>query len=238
MDEITLILDADDTLWENNIYYEEVRDAFADLMAEDEFDRDEAMDIVDEVEDERVPVVGYSPREFVCSIVVAYHRLCERWGRAPRPAVSAQVEAIARRILEHPIVLLDGVAKTLPELHRHFRLILLTKGDQDIQRGKVERSGLIGYFEAIEIVPEKGPDVLHALVDRYRLDSRQTWMVGNSPRSDINPALEAGIGAIYIPHPVPWIFEQTPIADPERVTKLKTFSELLSVLPKLEGSDG
>ncbi|MBN1178379.1 MAG: HAD family hydrolase [Anaerolineae bacterium] len=234
MSDDTLILDADDTLWENNVYYEDVRDAFAERMAREGFDRAAAVAMVDAVELERVPRVGYAPQEFVRSIGIAYERLCERHGLLPRAEVAAEVEAIARRVLDHPIVLLTGVAETLPALRRRFRLILLTKGDLAVQQSKVARSGLASFFHAVEVVPEKGPDVLRALVGRYGLDPQRTWMVGNSPRSDVNPALAAGLGAVYIPHPVPWDFEQTPIAAPERVIELARFSDLLHHFPGLE----
>jgi putative hydrolase of the HAD superfamily len=84
-------------------------------------------------------------------------------------------------------------------------------------------------------VPEKGAHVLRDLLTRYELSLSQTWMVGNSPRSDINPALEVAIGAIYIPHPVPWDFEDVPLADPGRVVTLERFSDLLDFMTTLGG---
>lgn len=237
MDRPTLILDADDTLWENNIFYEEVRDTFADRMVREGFDRLEAQQAVDQVERERVPLVGYSPQEFVRSVVIAYRRLCEQRGRQPRPELAAEVEAIGRRVTECPIVLLDGVAEALPHLHRRCQLILLTKGDPQVQQSKVDRSGLASYFAAIHVVPEKGPKVLRELIARHDLDPRRTWMVGNSPRSDVNPALEARIGAVHIPHPVPWAFEDVSIADRDRVVTLSSFSDLLALFPELEDAE-
>lgn len=234
MDRPTLILDADDTLWENNIFYENLINAFADRLAREGFDRADIRQTLSEVEHERIPLVGYGPHEFASSMGIAYRRLCKHQGRVPRPEVIAEVEAIGRRVLDYPILLLDGVHETVARLHGHCRLLLLTKGDPATQQSKLDRSGLAPFFEAVHVVPEKGPEVLRDLIARYGLDPRTTWMVGNSPRSDINPALEAGIGAIYVPHPVPWAFEEVPIAGPERVVTLHGFSELLDLFPEPE----
>jgi len=234
MDRPTLILDADDTLWENNVFYEEAADAFAERMAQEGFDPVEARCTFDRIEHERVTKVGYAPSEFARCMVITYRHLCQRYGRSPRPEVEAEVEAIGRRVIGYPIILLEGVEETIPHLHRRFRLILLTKGDPQVQHDKVARSGLAPYFEAVHVVPEKGPEVLEELIERHGLDRRRTWMVGNSPRSDINPALQVGIGAIHIPYKKPWAFEEAPFIDPNRVVTLRRFSELLNLFSDAE----
>jgi len=235
MDRLTLILDADDTLWENNVFYEEAIAAFAECMAGEGFDREEARQTFNCIEHERVLLVGYAPEEFVRSMVIAYRALCQQHGCQPRLAVEREVETLGRRVIEYPIVLLDGVGESIPRLHRYCRLLLLTKGDRQAQQSKVDRSGLAAYFEAVHIVPEKDVQVLHSLLQRHRLDPQRTWMVGNSPRSDINPALAAGIGAVYIPYAVPWDFEEAPITDPARVVTLQCFAGLLDLFPAPEG---
>ena len=234
MKKIALILDADDTLWENNVFYEEATDAFAERMAREGFDPQRARETLARIEQERVPVYGYAPQEFARSLVLTYHQLCREDGRAPRPEVEAEVEGIGNRVVEYPIILLDGVAETVAVLSRHCRLFLLTKGDPKVQRDKVDRSGLAPHFEAIHIVPEKKPEVLQDLLVRHNLDPRRTWMVGNSPRSDVNPALAAGIGAIHIPYHRPWSWEEVPVADPERVVRLSRFRDLLQLFPPPE----
>lgn len=233
----TLILDADDTLWATNIFYEKATQAFVERMAREGFSPTEAREIFEEVERERVPLAGYSPIEFARSKAVAYRKLCQLHGRQPEPQVEEEVEAIGRQVLDFPIVLLEGVAETIPALSQRFRLILLTKGDPRIQQDKLARSGLSPYFEAIHVVPEKGPDVLRELMGHYGLAPRETWVVGDSPRSDINPALKVGFGAIYIPSPEPWSFERVPFADPDRVIILERFSELLDLFPDSEAPE-
>ncbi len=235
MERPTLILDADDTLWETNVFYEEAIDAFVERMEREGFTPEEAREVFSQVEHERVPETGYSPWEFARSMAVAYRRLCERHGLEPRPEVAEEAEAIGRRVVRYPIRLRDGVAEALPELRRRCRLLVLTKGDPEVQRDKIRRSGLAPYFDAVHVVPEKDPEVLRDLVQRYGLDPRQTWVVGDSPRSDINPALEVGLGAVHFPHECPWAFEEVPIAAPERVVTLRSFADLLHLFPDAEG---
>lgn len=231
----TLILDADDTLWENNIYYEQCIAAFAELMAAQGFGREEAERTVDAVERERIPQAGYAPEEFARSLVITYQRLCERYDRSIEDEVSKAVWEIGRGVIEYPIVLLEGVAETLSQLSGRCRLLLLTKGDEEAQESKVARSGLGHLFDGVHIVPEKDADVIRGLVAEYDLQPEQTWMVGNSPRSDINPALEASIGAIYVPHPNTWNLEHEKITEPEQVTVLNCFRELVTLFPDAKG---
>ena len=229
----TLIIDADDTLWETEIYYEQCISDFGELMGSFGFDREEAERTVDEVERERVPLVGYGPHEFSRNLVLAYERLCERYGQPTGEDVSSTVWEMGQLVLEPPIEFLDGVTETLPWLGERFRLFLLTKGDQEVQVSKLERSGLAHHFEGVHVVQEKDDEVLKGLMVDYGLQPEMTWMVGNSPRSDINPALEVGIGAVHIPHSNTWSFERQEIADPERVVVLKSFGELRKLFNKM-----
>ncbi len=230
----TLIIDADDTLWENNIYYEQCIAAFAELMIAQGFGREEAEHTVETVERERIPQVGYAPEEFARSLVISYQRLCESHDRPIEDEVSDAVWEIGQAVIEYPIVLLDGVAETLARLSGRCRLLLLTKGDREAQESKVARSGLGHLFDGVHIVPEKDAEVIRDLLARYGLGPEQTWLVGNSPRSDINPALEAGVGAIYVPHPNTWKLEHDEIAEPERVIVLNSFRELAALFPDAE----
>ncbi len=230
----TLIVDADDTLWENNIYYEQCFAAFAELMVAQGFGQEEAMRTADAVERERIPQ-AYAPEEYARSLIITYRRLCERHNQPVDDQVLGEVWEIGQAVIEYPLVLLEGVAETLARLSGRCRLLLLTKGDRKVQGDKLARSGLGHLFEGVHIVLEKDADVLRGLVARYGLLPERTWMVGNSPRSDINPALEAGIGAIYVPHPNTWTLEQEAIAHPERVIVLKRFGELSALFAEPEG---
>jgi putative hydrolase of the HAD superfamily len=227
----TLIIDADDTLWENEAYYQQCITEFGELMATLGLDQKEAQHTVDDVERERVPLTGYGPQQFTENMVIAYQQLCERHGLLVADEVSGGVREIGRLVMDFPIRLLDGVEETLAHLSGHYRLLLLTKGDRQVQEDKLARSGLGHFFDGVHVVPEKDAQVFRELMAEYGLEPEQTWMIGNSPRSDINPALEAGINAVYIPHSTTWVLEWEEIAASERVVVLESFGELTSLFP-------
>src|SRR6202043_1215897 len=126
--------------------------------------------------------------------------------------------------------LIAGVPETLEYLNRRgHHLLVMTKGNITEQSGKVERSGLKDYFTAVEIVAEKTTLTYQQIVAKYRLEPESTWMVGNSPKSDINPALAAGINAVFVPHGATWILEHEevmPAQPPSRLLVVERFSEL------------
>jgi putative hydrolase of the HAD superfamily len=140
------------------------------------------------------------------------------------------VDNIHQRVEElerTPPNVLEGVLETLDYLSGRHRLILFTKGEAAEQAAKVERSGLQIHFDAIEIVPEKNADVYRELVNRHHVVKSRGWMVGNSPRSDINPALEAGLNAVFIPHPATWALEHEEVrSGAGRLLILTNFSAL------------
>jgi len=178
--------------------------------------------------------VRSGPLKFAEDMVIAYERLCERYGQSALAKVSDRVREVAQLVMSPPIVLLDGVEETLARLNGRFRLLLLTKGDHEVQEDKVTRSGLRRFFDGVHVVPEKDAQVFRELVDRYGLEPERTWMIGNSPRSDINPALEAGLGAIHIPHSRTWTLEQAEIVAHERVVVLNSFGELAALFSATE----
>ena len=230
----TLVIDADDTLWENEAYYQQCAAEFGELMATLGLDPKEAKHTLDDVERERILLTGYGPVQFIENMVITYQQLCERHGRPVTREVADEVREIGQLVMAFPINLLDGVEETLIRLNGHYRLLLLTKGDTEVQEEKVARSGLGHFFDGVHVVPEKDAQVFRDLVAEYGLEPEQTWMIGNSPRSDINPALEAGIGAVHIPHATTWILERQKITTSERVVVLDNFGELVSLFPDAE----
>ena len=107
--------------------------------------------------------------------------------------------------------------------------MLLTKGAPAEQAGKVERSGLKDYFSVIEIVAEKDVATYRTIIAKYDLSDDSTWMIGNSPKSDINPALAAGLNAVFVPHDQTWILEHEEVAEaqsPNRLLIVETFAGL------------
>lgn len=223
--ERTLIVDADDTLWENNIYFEAAIDRFLELVVARGFPAAPARERLMAVERRNVLRYGYGSSAFSLSLRETLEEVVDGESTADERRT---IEALGRDIREMPIEFLPGVLETLPHLRKRFRLILFTKGDPPEQHRKVERSGVSGHFHEVEVTTEKNREAYLRLVARHGLLPPRTWMVGNSPRSDINPALEAGLNAILIPHPRTWELEHEEVrSESVRLTVLEKFPDLL-----------
>jgi putative hydrolase of the HAD superfamily len=205
-----LILDADDTLWENNIYFETAFDQFCDYLGHSSLSPAEIRSVLDEIERVNAKIHGYGCRNFARNLGECLRRLAER------DIGDTDLEAVrefAHAILEKPIELIEGVEETVAELSGRHDLTVFTKGDPEEQRLKIERSGLARYFEHTAIVKEKDKASYDRLVADRGLPFERTWMIGNSPKSDINPALAAGLKAVYVPHPRTWSLEHEQLPD-------------------------
>ena len=141
-------------------------------------------------------------------------------------------------MLQHPIALLPGVVSTLERLRPHHRLVLFTKGDREEQCGKLDRSGLRPFFERVEVVEEKDAAAYEDLICRLGIRREGSAMVGNSPRSDVLPALAAGLWAVFIPHPHTWDREEEAVEPHERLLVTQAFSDLPSVLSRVRTGAG
>jgi len=222
----TLLIDADDTLWENNIYFERAIAAFIAYLDHHEYSPAEVREKLNCVEREHTASHGYGVTSFRQSLVTCFERL------SPEPITPEKHERIvsfAQSVLDHEIELMPGVETVLPQLAERHRLILMTKGNPAEQSDKIERSGLRNYFSAIEIPHEKNPAAYAAVREKYKLEPSSTWMIGNSPRSDINPALASGLHAVYIHHPNTWVLEHDELdaaPDGQRLLEVESFLRL------------
>jgi len=222
----TLLIDADDTLWENNIYFERAIANFISFLNHHEYSPEQVREVLNDVERECIVSHGYGLHSFVHALVQTFERLAVE---PLTPALHETIHGFARTIAGHPIEILPGVPETLQYLSARHHVMLMTKGAVVEQSGKVERSGLKDYFAAVEVVAEKDAPTYRAVVSKYRLSPDSTWMVGNSPKSDINPALAAGLNAVFVPHGNTWILEHDDVAEPQppcRLLVVETFSEL------------
>ena len=221
-----LIFDADDTLWENNIHFERAIEDFLDFLAHSTLTRAEVRAVLDEIEQANLGPGGYGSAAFTRNLRAAYEHLAER--HINEDDLRA-VMAFGERILAQPIELIDGVEETLALLAPRHDLTLMTKGHPEEQRLKIDRSGLAGYFRHAAVVPEKTPAAYETLVVELQIDPTRTWMIGNSPKSDINPPLAAGLNAVFIPHHATWQLEQTEIVNSGsgQLLVLERFADLL-----------
>lgn len=222
-----LIFDADDTLWENNIYYEEVREKFLALTDALGALRADVEKYIDDTERKNIRLYGYGSENFIRSLKETYRHFAA--GRDHLEKTLEQICGFGPALSHFQIDFLPGVPDTLQALHARHRLFLLTKGAAEEQHGKVQRSNLSHLFEAVQVVAEKNASVYENLSQSLGLQKSNTWMIGNSPRSDINPALAAGLGAVYVPHPVTWHFEKVPVvSNSDRLITIEKFPDLLN----------
>jgi putative hydrolase of the HAD superfamily len=221
-----LLIDADDTLWENNIYFERAIANFISFLNHQEYSAQQVRDVLNEVESECILSHGYGLHSFAHALAQTFERLAVE---PLTPALHETIAGLAHAISEQPIEIRPGVPETLRYLAQRHHLILMTKGAVVEQSGKVERSGLKEYFAAIEIVAEKDAATYRAVASKHELANACTWMIGNSPKSDINPALAAGLNAVFVPHDNTWILEDeavSPAEPPSQLLIVENFEQL------------
>jgi putative hydrolase of the HAD superfamily len=222
---LNLIIDADDTLWENNVYFEQAFEGFVDFLDHSTLDARQVRAILDEIELANARVHGYGSLNFARNLQQCYQRLAER---AIREEDLETVKGFALRILEQPLELIDGVPETLEHLASRHNLTLLTKGHPEEQKLKIDRSGLGVYFGHTAIVKEKDAATYRAFAAERGMGPAATWMIGNSPKSDVNAALDAGLNAVFVPHARTWTLERQELRrpGPGRLLVVAQFSDL------------
>lgn len=225
----TLLIDADDTLWENNVYFERAIAAFISYLNHHAYSPAEVRAVLNAVERETILAHGYGLSSFTRSLVACYERL------SPAPVTEEnrhRIVSFARTIADQDIELLPGVADTLADLATRHRLILMTKGNQAEQADKLARSGLAPHFAGVEIVAEKNSSTYREVLVRRSLTPAVSWMIGNSPKSDINPALAAGLNAVFLFHKDTWVLEHAEVSEAppgQHLIELHGFARLASV---------
>ena len=229
--QLTILLDADDTLWENNVHFERAIAAFISFLDHTTHTPDETRQRLNAIERRTIAERGYGTESFRISLVRCFEEISQN------PPTGSQHTSIMRfvdAVVSAEVELIGGVEQALVLLANDHRLILMTKGNRLEQLEKLERSGLATLFTAAEVVPEKTAAAYGDVGRSYGCDPRRTWMVGNSPRSDINPALEAGFHAAFIPHPATWVLEQDELQEPPAGQHLLILTRLDELLPAFE----
>ena len=224
---MNLIFDADDTLWDSNIHFLEAEADFLEIAVVCGFGQSEIRAAIRRHELEIISEMGYGRGPYV----LALHRVVrELLPPAHQDELSTEIERIGSYLLTRHCDLLPGVEATLRELAGRHRLLLFTKGQPTEQMAKLDRAGLRGLFSRIGVPLEKDTTAYTLLLAQAGLEPAQTFMIGNSPRSDINPAVRAGLRAVFIPHPHTWDLECEELEPlPERITTITTFSKLLEL---------
>ena len=226
-----ILFDADDTLWENNIYYMEANRNFFDLIASGGFNREEIIKDFDILEMTVIKERGYGSVNYIYILEELFKKYNEQAGGK---LDYQRLQDIILRFREHPVKkpqVFENVEKTLKYLRERYKLYILTKGDEKEQSGKIIRSGLDKLVDDYFVLAEKSDKEYKAILQKFNWKAQETCMVGNSPKSDINPALRCGMYAVYIPYRDTWKVDLEPIVDQQqRLTELKSFGELKTVL--------
>jgi putative hydrolase of the HAD superfamily len=223
----TLLVDADDTLWENGIYFDRAVAAFISFLDHEAHTPEQVRVHLNRIDHATIQAHGYGAKSFRRALLTCFEELS---GASASGEQQEQIAAFAQAIADHEIELLPEVAETLARLAERHRLILVTKGNVEEQTTKLARSGLACHFSAVEVPHEKHAQTYRALAERYALRPHATWMIGNSPISDIQAPLAAGLNAVWIPHEFTQFFEHATVDDAppgQILLQLERFAQLL-----------
>jgi putative hydrolase of the HAD superfamily len=230
-----IAFDADDTLWHNERLYAETQAAFRELLSA-YHSPEWITEHLYRTEMRNLSHFGYGIKAFALSMIETAIELTE--GRIAGSDIQKIIDS-ARRMLTAEIELLDGVAEVIAELDTRYPLMVITKGDLLDQQKKMQRSGLAGYFDHVEIVSDKTQEGYHLLLEQHDIQPARFVMVGNSLRSDIIPVLALGAHAVYIPFHLTWAHEQAeppPASHPgfHKIDRIALLPALLELLEKSE----
>lgn len=217
-------LDADDTLWHNETIFEKVHERYRALLSE-YHDAAVVVRTLLATEKRNLDLYGYGVKGFTLSAIETAIELTA--GKISAEEIRTLIE-LGRDMLDHPVVLLDGVAETIAHLARSHELMLVTKGDLRDQQRKLTKSGLTPHFRRIEIVSEKDPETYAAVLNRHGISPQDFLMVGNSLKSDVLPVLSLGGYGAHIPYHLQWVLDRTEEmpADSDRFIRLGSIAEL------------
>ncbi|MDP4032111.1 MAG: HAD family hydrolase [Pseudorhodobacter sp.] len=230
---LTIIgFDADDTLWQNEVFFRLTQDRFIALLA----DHAEASHLHDRLlaaERRNLGHYGFGVKGFVLSMIETALEVSD--GRVP-DGVIAKIIAFGRDMLEHPIELLPHARKTVTALANDYRVLLITKGDLLDQERKLAQSGLGDLFHGVEIVSDKTAAVYARIFARHGQGAERAMMVGNSLKSDVLPVIEAGGWGVHVPHGPSWALEHAePPLGQTRFHALADLAALPALVARLHG---
>lgn len=232
---ITIAFDADDTLWDNEIYFRESERKFCKLINEfsPKWTEREIMPILFETEIGNLPIYGFGVKSFVLSAIETAGKLLK--DDVPYSIVKSIVE-IGREQLMKPVTLLTDVENVLSRLKAEgkYRLVLATKGDLLDQESKIERSGLAKYFDRTIVMSDKREEDYRIMMRNLNCKPEKLIMVGNSFKSDILPVVNLGGYGIYIPYHTTWAHEVVDLVEHKRIVEIERMGEIEKALRELK----
>lgn len=223
-----IAFDADDTLWINEPYFQQVEQRFCELL-EDYLPQHSTSRELLQIEISNLRLYGYGIKSFMLSMIETALKITD--GSKLDPFIIEKIIAEGKAMLEHPIELLDGIAEVLTALKDKYRLVVATKGDLLDQERKLKKSGLEGFFHHIEIMSDKQEADYQKLVQRLDIDADAFMMIGNSVKSDVLPVLNIGGHACHVPYHTTWEHEKVDVGvEHDKFRQLGTITEILAFL--------
>jgi putative hydrolase of the HAD superfamily len=230
-----LIFDGDDTLWKTMPLYIEAKEKFFKAMQREGFSRISVESFFEKRDRRNVKTLGFSRRRFGISMQQTYRHFCCETDRPPRRSVQTRIVTIRDRVFGKKAKLVPSARSVLRSLMGRNRLVLLTKGSSKVQLRRVSSSGLSHFFEKILVVQHKNRETFRDIVHMFNVSPANTWSVGDSIRSDINPALQSGLNAIWIPQ-ANWGYEEGIPRQSERFYKVHSLKQVNNVLKSVNGN--
>lgn len=219
--------DADDTLWVNETYFRETEEKFADLLEGYETKNKIDQELF-KMEMKNLELYGYGIKGFMLSMVESALELSNN---TISQATLNEILSLGKRMIQHPVELLEGVVEVLEELNGKYRLIVMTKGDLLDQERKIERSGLSKYFHHIEVLSDKKENNYLNLLENLEVDVQEFLMIGNSLKSDVLPILNIGAQAVHVPFHTTWQHEEVKVEEGNfNYLKINKLSDILNYL--------
>jgi putative hydrolase of the HAD superfamily len=226
--EIKIIaFDADDTLWDNEAYFQEIEQKFCSLLHDYHPAHTLSRELL-QTEVKNLSLYGYGIKGFILSMIETSLRVSDK--TIPLHIIE-KIIGYGKELLEKPVVIMDDVEIVLEDLKQKYRLVMATKGDLLDQHRKLHKSGLGHYFHHIEIMTEKSEADYEKLIKRLDIKPGEFAMVGNSLKSDILPVLHIGGHGFHIPYHTTWAHEKIEVKiDNKNFRQLTSIKDLAAHL--------
>ena len=222
-----IAFDADDTLWDNEAYFQEAEHKFCELM-EDYLPQHTVSRELLQTEIKNISLYGYGIKAFILSMIETAIRITDK---TISVTVIEKIIGFGQELLEKPVHLIVGVEDVLSALKGRYRLVMATKGDLLDQERKLKKSGLASYFHHIEIMSEKKEEDYQKLIKHLDIKPSEFLMIGNSLKSDVLPVLNIGGHGFHVPYHTTWAHEKLDIKlEHQNFRQLNAIKDLLDFI--------
>jgi len=225
-----ILMDFDDTLVETTVYFNQAKSWFATLMAGMGFPAEKALSTLNEYDIKNVQLSGGFFKDcFPRALGETYEYCCRVYGTNYCSKTRQEIEDLGWWVYRQPVRPIQGAEDVLAQLAGRYPLLLATKGEPAVQNLRVEQSGLARWFDKVYVLNEKNAAAYTSIALEQKIKPPLSWVVGNSMKSDINPALQAGFNCIFIHHPHTWDFEdEEPLGGHISVDSLTSILEFIT----------